>query len=201
MALLEILKFPDARLRETSKAVAKFDSDLKKFSEDLIETMYAENGIGLAAPQVGVLKRMLVVDTRPKDFKSHHEKKEQTELESKITQPLIVINPTIIKSEGKEVYEEGCLSVPSFHEQVERKKIVALKYYDLEGKEQTLTTDGLLAVCLQHEMDHLEGTLFIDHLSFLKANKIKNQIKKHGYPEKKTEKESKKKRETDKVEL
>lgn len=183
MAVLEILKFPDPRLREVSKPVTKFDAALKKLAQDMLETMYNENGIGLAAAQVGVLQRMLVIDISPRDT-TRYDKNTMTELEQKIQQPLIVVNPVIVKGEGKTTFDEGCLSVPSFFETVERHKYIELKYHDVEGKEQLLKTDGLLAICLQHEMDHLEGTLFIDHLSFLKSNKIKNQIKKHGYPAK-----------------
>jgi len=189
MAILEILKYPDPRLREISKPVVKFDSELKKFSEDLIETMYAENGIGLAAAQVGNQIRMLVIDTRPRDTNGRYEKNDMTDLESKITQPLVIINPEIVKGEGKTTFSEGCLSVPSFFEDVERHQYIELKYQDVAGKTHILKTDGLLAICIQHEMDHLEGTLFIDHLSFVKSNKIKNTIKKHGYPEKQTEDE------------
>jgi peptide deformylase len=187
MAVLEILKYPDPRLREVSQTVKKFDAELKKFAEDLLETMYAENGIGLAAPQVGKLYRMMAVDTRPRDTKGRYEENQMTELESKVTQPLIVINPVIVKGEGKTTFSEGCLSVPSFYEEVERFEKIELKYQDIEGRSHTIHVDGLLAICLQHEMDHLDGTLFIDHLSYLKSNKIKNQIKKHGYPEKETE--------------
>lgn len=196
MAVLEILKYPDPRLREVSQPVKKFDAELKKFAEDMFETMYTENGIGLAAPQVGKLYRMMVLDTRPRDTKGRYEENQMTELESKITQPLVVINPVIVKGEGKTKFNEGCLSVPSFYEEVERFEKIDLKYQDLEGKEHTITVDGLLAICLQHEMDHLEGTLFIDHLSYLKSNKIKNEIKKHGYPEKQTEEEIQKEKET-----
>ncbi len=189
MAVREILKYPDPRLREISKPVEKFTPELKAFAKDLLETMYDENGIGLAAPQVGELIRMLVIDTRPRDTKGRYEKNDMTELESKVTQPLVIINPEIVKGEGKTTFSEGCLSVPSFFEDVERFKYIELKYQDVEGKTHILKTDGLLAICIQHEMDHLEGTLFIDHLSFVKSNKIKNTIKKHGYPEKKTEDE------------
>lgn len=189
MAILEILKYPDPRLREISKPVEKFTPELKKFAQDLLETMYAENGIGLAAPQVGEQIRMLVIDTRPRDTKGRYEKNDMTDLESKIDQPLVIINPEIVKGEGKTTFSEGCLSVPSFFEDVERHKYIELKYQDVDGKTHILKTDGLLAICIQHEMDHLEGTLFIDHLSFVKSNKIKNTIKKHGYPEKQTEEE------------
>jgi peptide deformylase len=189
MAILEVLKYPDPRLREISKPVEKFTPEIKQLAKDLLETMYAESGIGLAAAQVGEQVRMLVIDTRPRDNKGRFEKNEQTELENQIEQPLVIINPEIVKGEGKTTFSEGCLSVPSFFEDVERFQTIELKYQDVDGKTHVLKTDGLLAICIQHEMDHLEGTLFIDHLSFVKSNKIKNTIKKHGYPEKQTEEE------------
>lgn len=186
MAILKILTFPDPRLREVSQPVKKFTPALKTLAKDMLETMYNAPGIGLAAPQVGELIRMLVIDTRPKDEKGHrHLSEEMTDMEKAITQPLVLINPEIIVSEGKTTYDEGCLSVPTFFETVERSQYVEVKAKDLDGKEFILKTDGLLGICIQHEMDHLEGTLFIDHLSFIKSNKIKNQIKKHGYPDKK----------------
>lgn len=186
--ILEILKFPDPRLREISKPVTVFDAKLKELAKNMFETMYDENGIGLAAPQVGQLLRMLVIDTRQKNPKdARYEKTDMTDLEQEITQPLVIINPEIVKGEGKTYFNEGCLSVPTFFDEVERFKTIELKYQDLDGKVQHLKVDGLLAICIQHEMDHLEGTLFIDHLSLLKSNKIKNQIKKHGYPEKESE--------------
>lgn len=190
MAVLEILKYPDPRLREKSDKVTEFDSHLEKFAKDLLETMYAENGIGLAAPQVGRLVNMLVVDTRPRDIQGRYEKNEMTELESKIVQPLVIINPEILKGEGKTTYDEGCLSVPSFYDTVERHKKITLRYQDVKGQTHEIEADGLLSICIQHEMDHLDGTLFIDHLSLVKANKIKNSIKKHGYPEKKKKSEA-----------
>lgn len=183
MSILKILTFPDPRLREVAKPVEKFGPDLKKLAEDMLETMYDANGIGLAAPQIGELVRMLVIDTRPRDEKGRRYKQdEMSEMESAVTQPLVLINPEIVKGEGKTTFDEGCLSVPGYYETVERFNVVEVKAYDVDGKEFTLKTDGLLAICIQHEMDHLEGTLFIDHLSFIKSNKIKNQIKKHGYP-------------------
>ena len=192
MAVLEILKFPDPRLREVSKKLEKFDARIKKLADDMLETMYAENGIGLAAPQVGELIQMLVIDTQPRDLEGRYEKNEMSELEAQVPQPLVIINPKIISGEGKTSYNEGCLSVPSFYEEVERFQSIELQYQDLDGKIKTLKTDGLLAICIQHEMDYLEGTLFIDHLSLVKSNKIKNQIKKHGYPEKVSETEEEK---------
>lgn len=197
--LLEVLKYPDPRLRETSEEVIEFDLALKQLAENMLETMYAENGIGLAAPQVGELKRLLVIDSRPRKAKvpdrgrpqldETEDAEEMTELESKIQQPLVIINPRILKGHGKTTFDEGCLSVPSFFETVERMKTIELEYFDVFGKKKILKTDGLLAIVIQHEMDHLEGTLFIDHLSMLKSTKIKDQIKKHGYPTKKRAKD------------
>lgn len=187
MAKRQILTYPNPLLREVSAPVKTFDQKLKTLAADMIETMYAASGIGLAAPQIGELQRLLVIDTRPRlseeDLeKSRYENDDQTELESKIKQPLVLVNPEIVSGQGKTTFDEGCLSVPSFFETVERYDIVEVKAFDLDGKEFRFTTDGLLAICIQHEMDHLEGTLFIDHISFTKSNKIKNQIKKNGYP-------------------
>ena len=180
---LEILTYPNPILREVSEAVINFDADLKQFAKDMLETMYDANGIGLAAIQVGRPIQMLVIDTRPKDPEnSRFEDEDQTELEAKIKQPLILINPEIVNGTGKTTFDEGCLSVPSFFETVERFESIEVRARDLDGKEMNFKVDGLLAICIQHEMDHLKGTLFIDHISFTKSNRIKNQIKKNGYP-------------------
>lgn len=186
MAKREILTYPNPLLREVSKPVTAFDKKLQTLTEDMLETMYSANGIGLAAPQVGELVQVLVLDTRPKDEKARrYEYDEMTPLEQKIPQPLVLINPQIIKGDGKTTFDEGCLSVPTYFETVERKETITVKAFDVYGKEFQFDADGLLAICIQHEMDHLTGTLFIDHISFLKSNKIKNQIKKHGYKPKK----------------
>lgn len=181
---LEILTYPNPLLREVSEPVKEFGPQLKKLVEDMLETMYDANGIGLAAPQVGELLQLLVIDTRPRDLESRYESEDQTELEKNIKQPLVLINPEIIRGEGKTTFDEGCLSVPSFFESVERFEKIEVKAFDVTGREFRFETDGLLAICIQHEMDHLAGTLFIDHISFTKSNKIKNQIKKSGYPTK-----------------
>ncbi len=180
---LEILTYPNPQLREVSEPVTEFGPELKKLIDDMLETMYDANGIGLAAAQVGKLIQLLVIDTRPRDLERTDDD-DQTELEKKIRQPLILINPEIIKGEGKTTFDEGCLSVPSFFETVERFERIEVKAFDSDGKEFRFETDGLLAICIQHEMDHLDGTLFIDHISFTKSNKIKNTIKKSGYPTK-----------------
>ena len=185
MGILEILTYPNPRLREVSTPVDVFDGKLKKLTDDMIETMYHAHGIGLAAPQVGVLKRVVVIDTRPKNEEgSRYEIEEMGELERKVTQPLILINPKVLGGIGSTTFDEGCLSVPSFYETVERKEVIEVETYDLSGKKYTFKTDGLLAICIQHELDHLEGKLFIDRISFLKSKKIKNEIQKHGYPKK-----------------
>jgi peptide deformylase len=180
--VLEILKFPDPRLRKKGVAITEVTPELKKLAEDMVETMYDENGIGLAAPQVGQSVRLLVIDTRPHDDNDQPTTEGLTELEKAVPQPLVIFNPVITKSQDKTTFEEGCLSVPGFFETVERALYIEATYLDIDGKEQTLKTDGLLAICLQHEMDHLEGKLFIDRLSFLKSNRIKSRIQKHGYP-------------------
>jgi len=187
MSIRAILTFPDPRLREVSQVVQNFGSELKLLADDMLETMYASKGIGLAAPQIGEFQRFVVVDTRPKDEKGRYNYEEMTELEKTITQPLLLVNPEVITQKGKTTFDEGCLSVPSFYETVERAEVIELKYQDLYGKENRLKVDGLLAICIQHEIDHLQGQLFIDRISFIKSNKIKNQIKKHGYPENKPE--------------
>ena len=180
--VLEVLKFPDPRLRKKGVAVKEITPELKKFALDMLETMHAENGIGLAAPQVGESIRFLVIDTRPRDEEGNVVTEGLTELEQAVEQPLMIFNPEILVATSKTTYEEGCLSVPGFFETVERAQYVEAKALDLNGNEILIKTDGLLAICLQHEMDHLEGKLFIDRLSFLKSNRIKNRITKHGYP-------------------
>lgn len=180
--VLEILTYPDPRLRQKAKKADEVTAELQSFAKDMIETMYDSNGIGLASTQVGRDVRLLVVDTRPHTEDGEIDTAAMTDLERAVVQPLVVINPEIVKSEGKTTYEEGCLSVPTFYETVERFQYIELNYIDVNGQKQSLKTDGLLAICLQHEMDHLDGKLFIDRLSFVKSNRIKTKIKKSGYP-------------------
>lgn len=188
MAILPILTYPDSRLREISKPVEKVSKEIKTLVDNMLETMYQANGIGLAAPQVGELVRILVIDVRrisePEDGEDTPESS-LTELESKVQFPLVLINPVVVKGEGQTTYEEGCLSVPGYYEEVNRYNWVRVEALNRNGEKFVLETDGLLAICIQHEMDHLEGKLFIDRLSFVKSNKIKNKIKKLGYPAKK----------------
>ncbi len=183
MALLEILKFPDPRLRKLSQPVETVNDEIKSYLQDMLETMYSFNGIGLAAPQVNRLDRIVVIDTRAKDKEDRYDLSNMTELEQKVTQPLFLINPVIVHKEGKTTYDEGCLSVPSYYETVERFEYIEVEALNEKGESFTVKTDGLLSICIQHEIDHLDGKLFIDRLSVIKSGKIKKQIKKHGYPE------------------
>lgn len=180
--ILEILKYPDPRLRRKGETVASVTPELKTLAENMIETMYDEHGIGLAAPQVGESVRLIVLDTRPHDDEGQPTTEGLTPLEAAVVQPIVLFNPEIVVAKDKTQYEEGCLSVPGFFETVDRAQYVEVKGLDANGKPVEIKTDGLLAICLQHEMDHLEGKLFIDRLSFLKSSKIKNRIQKHGYP-------------------
>jgi peptide deformylase len=182
MATLEILKFPDPRLRKKCLPVASVTSELKQLAEDMLETMYASKGIGLAAAQVDRQVRLLVMDTRPRE-NGRYKPEEMTELERKVTQPLVLFNPQITSKEGKTTYDEGCLSVPTYYETVERSNLIEVTGLDINGQAVRFTTDGLLAICVQHEIDHLDGKLFIDRLSPIKSARIKSKIKKYGYPD------------------
>ena len=158
MALRDIIVLPDKRLRLKSKPVPRIDGDIRKLVEDMFETMYKAPGIGLAAIQVGVPVRLVVMDLS----------KKETE-----TEPRVFVNPEILSpSEEKSIYEEGCLSIPDVHEDVERPARVKVKYLDLDGKAHEEDADGLFATCIQHEVDHLNGVLFIDHISKLKRDRI-----------------------------
>ncbi|MEX2035242.1 MAG: peptide deformylase [Xanthobacteraceae bacterium] len=158
MALRDILILPDKRLRLVSKPVAKIDSATRKLVDDMLETMYAAPGIGLAAIQVGEPKRIVTLDLAKKDEPQ---------------QPQVFINPELLwKSEALRSHEEGCLSIPEYYEEVERPAEIRLKYLDLVGKPQELEAEGLLATALQHEIDHLNGVLFIDHISKLKRDRV-----------------------------
>lgn len=159
---LEILEFPDERLRRKSAPVTQFDADFKRLADDMFETMYAAPGVGLAAPQVNVPLRMMVIDVAPQDA----------------PQPLVFANPVIVSAEGTVDWEEGCLSVPGFTAEVERHKRVVVRAQDVNGVAFELEADDLLAIAVQHEMDHLEGVLFVDHLSRLKRQLFMKKYKK-----------------------
>lgn len=190
MALLEVLKFPDSRLRHKGRKVEKVTAELQKLADDMLETMYAESGIGLAAIQVGVDVRLLVIDISPRNSSDRYELEAgMTDLEKQVTQPIVIFNPEITKKEGKTTYDEGCLSVPGFYESVQRSKYIEVKGLNREGEPVEYKLDGLLAICMQHEIDHLDGKVFIDRLSPIKSNRIKAKIKKFGYPKPEEDKE------------
>ena len=164
MTVRPIITAPDPRLREVSKPVEGVDDDLRALMDDMLESMYAANGIGLAAIQIGVPKRVIVMDLA----------KDGAE-----PQPRYFVNPEILDpSEETAPYEEGCLSVPEYFDEVERPARCRVTFLDYGGERRTLDAEGLLAVCIQHEMDHLEGVLFIDHLSRLKRERILKKLKK-----------------------
>ena len=163
MALLTILNYPDPRLHTVAKPVTTFDANLKRLVQDMNETMYAAPGIGLAATQVNHHVQLIVIDTS----------KEQNDL-------LVLINPKILSQSGTQTYEEGCLSVPGIYETVSRAEQIKVEAYDVDGKKFTLDADGLLSVCIQHEMDHLKGKVFVEYLSPLKRNRIKTKMLKHS---------------------
>ena len=161
MAIRKILKFPDQDLRIKAKPVESFDDELKTLTDDMFETMHAANGVGLAATQIGVAKQVAVIDISP-------EKNE----------PLVIVNPAIqiLDPTKTEDYDEGCLSVPGFFEKISRPSDIKLTYQDLNGKKQEIKPEGLLTKVVQHELDHLNGRLFVDHISELKRRRIRNKI-------------------------
>ncbi|EHS51473.1 Peptide deformylase [Rhizobium sp. PDO1-076] len=158
MTIKPLIILPDPLLRQVSQPIERVDADIRRLAEDMLETMYEAPGIGLAAIQVGVARRMLVIDIS----------KEGDERE-----PLVFINPEIVRSsDERSVYEEGCLSIPDYYAEVERPAAITVKSLDREGRETLTEADGLLATCLQHEIDHLNGVLFIDHISRLKREMV-----------------------------
>ena len=161
MAIRKILKFPNQDLRIKAKPVETFDEKLKTLTDDMFETMHSVNGIGLAATQIGIAKQVAVIDISP-------EKNE----------PLVIVNPAIqiLDPSKTEDYDEGCLSVPGFFEKISRPSEIKLTYQDLNGKKQEIKPEGLLTKVVQHELDHLNGRLFVDHISELKRRRIRNKI-------------------------
>ncbi len=158
MTIKPLIILPDPILRQVSKPIETMDGEVKKLADDMLETMYDAPGIGLAAIQIGVARRMLVLDVS----KEGEDKK-----------PLVFINPEIVaSSDARSVYEEGCLSIPDYYAEVERPAGITVKHLDRDGKEQVTEAEGLLATCLQHEIDHLNGVLFIDHISKLKREMV-----------------------------
>lgn len=161
MSTLTILEFPDPRLRTVAAPVTVFDDELKQFVADMYETMYAANGVGLAATQVNVHKRVLVAD-----------------MSDDRNEPMVLINPEILEKDGQQVYQEGCLSFPGIYADVTRALRVKVRAQDVEGKEIVVEAEGPLAVCIQHEMDHLAGKVFVDYLSPLKRSMLLKRMEK-----------------------
>ncbi|WP_153111170.1 peptide deformylase [Propionivibrio limicola] len=163
MSLLPILRYPDSRLKTMASPVVNIDEKIKRLVKDMAETMYEAPGIGLAATQVNVHKQVIVIDVS--------EARDQL---------LVLINPELVECDGSQIGEEGCLSVPGIYDKVERAEHVVVRYLDLDGVTRTIDAHGLLAVCLQHEMDHLKGKVFVDHLSILKQTRIKAKLAKQA---------------------
>src|SRR5688572_19269180 len=161
MAKLPILEFPDPRLRTVARPVEKVDADLSRLIDDMFETMYAAPGIGLAATQVDVHRRLLVLDVSEDQ-----------------SRPMVFVNPEILSAEGHQVYQEGCLSVPGIYADVTRANSVRVRALDRHGAAFEIEADGLLAVCIQHEMDHLAGKVFVDYLSPLKREQVRKKLAK-----------------------
>ncbi|MBK8164260.1 MAG: peptide deformylase [Gammaproteobacteria bacterium] len=162
MAILHILHYPDPRLRIKAEPVEQVDDEVRQMVDDMLETMYDAPGIGLAAPQVSVSKRLIVIDiSETRDA------------------PVCLINPVILAREGSEVMEEGCLSVPGIYDTVERAAAIRVQAVGRDGASYEMEADGLLAVCIQHEMDHLEGKLFVDYLTEMKRQRIKKKLEKY----------------------
>jgi peptide deformylase len=159
MAILDILVYPDPRLRKLAKPVLEVDDKIRQLVSDMTETMYDAEGIGLAATQVDVHQQVIVMD-----------------ISEARDQSLILINPTIVKQDGEQVYDEGCLSVPEYYAPVKRAQNVQITALDQSGKQFDLAAEGLLAICIQHEMDHLLGKVFVDYLSRLKQDRIRKKL-------------------------
>lgn len=187
MAIREILEVPDPRLKVVSEPVTVFDDELRTLVEDMFETMYAANGIGLAAIQVGVPKRVLVIDLQPEDPDAEPEECDHAHAsgghqhthQPTRNEPRVFVNPEILDpADELATYQEGCLSVPDIYADVDRPATCRVRWQDLEGRTYEEEMDGLLATCIQHEMDHLEGILFIDHLSRLKRQMALKKLQK-----------------------
>lgn len=163
MALRRILHYPETLLKQKSQPVTTFDAELKQLADDMVETMYDAPGVGLAAPQVGELKRLIVLDCSAKE--------EPADL-------IVAVNPEIVAGEGESLEEEGCLSVPGFWASVKRRSKATMRYQDVDGNTHEREAEGLLAVCMQHEIDHLNGILFVDRLSPLKRSMFKKKYMK-----------------------
>ena len=166
MAIMKVFRFPDPILKEKAIPIKTFDRELQDLSNSMFETMYSQNGIGLAANQVGILKQLIVVDLK------------SAEEDSSLREPKIFINPNIIFKSGESAIEEGCLSVIDFRAEIKRFESITVEYNDIKGNSKVCKAEGLLSICLQHEIDHLNGILFIDHLPLLKQKMVKKRLSK-----------------------
>ena len=165
----DIVVYPDKRLKLISKEVTVFDDELHTLLDDMYDTMCSKNGVGLAAIQVGIDIRALIINIPLEVAEGEHDQPKDNTLE--------MINPVIVESDGVEVFQEGCLSIPGFYEDIERAKHVRVEYFDREGNKQTIEDDDFLAIAMQHEMDHLEGKVFIEKLSYIKRKKFEKEWK------------------------
>lgn len=182
MAVLPIYVVPQPVLKKSAAVVESITPEIRQLVDDMVDTMYAARGIGLAAPQVGVSQRVVVmdVDQRRPDGSDHDEDGDDDDTPLEKGKVQVFINPEVVwESDELNTYEEGCLSIPGQYAPVERPKMVRVKYMDLDGKAQEIEADGLLATCLQHEIDHINGILFTDHLSSLKRDMLLRKLKKH----------------------
>ena len=180
MTIRPIIAVPDPRLKQVSEPVEAVTDDLRLLMDDMVETMHDAKGIGLAAIQVGVSKRVIVMDLSPSDSAEDGESEDRYDLSELKDEPIrYFVNPEIVwTSEEMNNYQEGCLSVPGFYDDVERPQACKVTYLDYQGEPQELNCDGLLATCIQHEMDHLNGVVFLDHLSRLKRDMIVKKLRK-----------------------
>ncbi len=174
MTIRDIIKLPDPVLRQTSSEIETVDDDVRRLLDDMLETMYDAPGIGLAAIQVGVPKRIITIDTCSREEEEGDEGGDGSEAgDEPGKNPIFLINPEILSlSDDRSIYEEGCLSIPDYFAEVERPASVHVRYVDYDGKQQELQAEGILATCIQHEVDHLNGVLFIDYLSKLKRDLV-----------------------------
>jgi peptide deformylase len=166
----EIVVYPDKRLKLISKEVTSFDGKLHDLLDDMYETMCVSNGVGLASIQIGIDSRVLIINVPIEVAEGEHDQPKENTLE--------MINPRILEKDGTEIFQEGCLSIPGVYEEIERAKHVKVEYYDRNGQRHTLEDDGFLAIAIQHEIDHLEGKVFIERLSYIKRKKFEKEWKK-----------------------
>jgi len=173
----EIVVYPDKRLKLVSKEIVSFDTELHNLLDDMYDTMRSKNGVGIAAIQIGVDKRVLIINIPLEDEAGESYEEEHTDEDQPKENTLEIINPIFLAKEGSEIFKEGCLSVPGVYEDIERAKHIKIQYFDREGNKKTIEDDDFLAIALQHEIDHLDGKVFIEKLSFIKRKKFEKEWK------------------------